>query len=57
MAEDKVKKAMKELSENKRTTSNGNRMNPSDTKIRSDAQHGQTDVNKAKRMSPPRRRG
>lgn len=51
---DKVKEAMKDLNTQKSRTprSNGNRTNPRDAKV-SDAQHGQTDVNKAHREGYP----
>lgn len=51
---DKVKKAMKDLANNKsRSATSGNRTNPKDSKAGSDAQHGQTDVKKAKAKGRP----
>ena len=54
---DKVKKAMKDLANNKsRSANSGNRTNPKDAKAGSDSQHGQTDVKKAKKKGgrPPK---
>lgn len=50
---DTVKKKMQDLAKSKpRAATNGNRTRTKDTKTRSDAQHGQTDIKKAKGRPP-----